>query len=95
MSLWFSAAALVPQLQAEWALSESQKAWLSLSQVLGFVVGTLGIALLGLADRFSVVKLIVLSAVLGGVFNGAVVLLDSGYTEIVVARFLTGVTWAA
>ena len=41
MSLWFSASAVAPALRAEWALSESGGAWLTLAVQLGFVVGTL------------------------------------------------------
>jgi hypothetical protein len=41
MSLWFSASASVPALKAEWNLTDSTAAWLTLAVQLGFVAGTL------------------------------------------------------
>ena len=41
MSLWFSASAVVPQLTAEWDLSGSRQAWLTMSVQIGFIVGAL------------------------------------------------------
>ena len=49
MSTWFSAAAVLPQLRAEWGLSSGESAWLTIAVQLGFVVGALGAALLNLS----------------------------------------------
>jgi MFS family permease len=51
MAVWFSASAVVPMLTAAWGLSESQRAWLTMSVQVGFVLGTLASSLLNLADR--------------------------------------------
>jgi hypothetical protein len=45
MSRWFSASASVPALKAEWNLTDSTAAWLTLAVQLGFVAGTLASAI--------------------------------------------------
>ncbi len=50
MTTWFSASAVLPQLRAEWSLSSSQGAWLTIAVQLGFVVGAVASAVLNLAD---------------------------------------------
>ena len=39
MSTWFSAAAVLPQLRADWELSSGESAWLTIAVQLGFVAG--------------------------------------------------------
>ena len=51
MSLWFMAAAIVPDMAAESGLTETELAWLSSVVPAGFGIGALGFALLGLPDR--------------------------------------------
>ena len=50
MSLWFSASAVAPALKAEWSLTDSAAAWLTLAVQLGFVAGTLVSAFGNLPD---------------------------------------------
>lgn len=50
MSTWFSAAAVLPQLRAEWDLSSGQGAWLTIAVQLGFVAGAVGAAIPNLSD---------------------------------------------
>ena len=50
MSLWFTASAVAPQVQALWGLSAQQTGWLTTVVQLGFVVGTAVAALLNRAD---------------------------------------------
>ena len=69
MTLWFSASAVVPQLQAEWSLSDSQQAWMTMSVQIGFVAGALISAILNLADKYSAPKLIAVSALFGAIVN--------------------------
>ena len=53
MTLWFSGSAVVPQLKAEWHLSEAQQSWMTMSVQIGFVFGALLSATFNLADRLS------------------------------------------
>ena len=72
MTLWFSASAVLPQLEREWGLTGSQRSWMTMSVQIGFVVGALVSSLLNLADRISARHLISGSALLGAAFNAAI-----------------------
>ena len=90
MSLWFSGSAVAPALRAEWGLSESGGAWLTLSVQLGFVVGTLFSALGNLPDVFSTRRLFAASALLGAIANAGVAVGARGPASGLTLRFLTG-----
>lgn len=94
MALWFSASAVVPQLSAERGLTVSQRAWLTMSVQIGFVVGALASAILNLADRLSLPRLIALGALCGAALNAAIALASPATDAIVALRFLTGVSLA-
>ena len=91
MSLWFSASAVAPQLTEEFSLAGPQQSWLTMSVQLGFVIGALGLSLLNIPDRVASDKLIAVSAILGAVTNGAIVLAGSSIGLIILLRFLTGI----
>ena len=94
MTLWFSASAVLPQLEAEWDLTGGQRSWMTMSVQIGFVAGALISAILNLADRISPRRLIAFSALLGAGANGLIPLLGGGPGLALVLRFLTGVTMA-
>ncbi len=94
MSLWFSASAVVPQLEAEWSLGAAGQAWLTMSVQLGFVVGALASALLGLADRLPTHRLFASSALVAAAANAAIPMLDLGPSGALGCRFLTGAALA-
>ena len=94
MSLWFSASAVVPQLKVEWALAPSAQAWLTMSVQIGFVVGAITSATLGLADRLPSHRFFAASALAGAVFNAAIPLLDLDLGGALLCRFLTGAALA-
>src|SRR6267378_7183286 len=90
MSLWFSAAAVVPALRVEWNLSDANVSWLTIAVQLGFVCGTLLSALLNLPDVFSVRYLIAVSAFAGALTNAAFGAYAHDAQTAIVFRFLTG-----
>jgi MFS family permease len=90
MSLWFSASAIVPRLQAEWNLSDASAGWLTLAVQLGFVAGTLLSALLNLPDILSTRHLFTLSAILGAAANASFALFAHERVAGITLRFLTG-----
>ncbi len=90
MSLWFSAAAVVPALRTEWNLSEASVSWLTIAVQLGFVFGTLVSAFLNLPDIISVRYLFAASAFAGAMTNAAFGLYANGSGSSIVLRFLTG-----
>jgi MFS family permease len=94
MVLWFSASAITPTLASEWQLSDSGKAWLTMSVQIGFVAGAFLSALLNLSDIFNARFVFSLSAFLGAIFNGAIGLFVNSIELALVLRFLTGVCLA-
>jgi MFS family permease len=94
MSVWFSTAAVVPALRADWGLSSQDASWLTTAVQLGFVAGALASATLNLADRLAPSRLIAVSAALAGATNLLVPLLAEGPAVALAARALTGVALA-
>ena len=90
MGLWFSASAVLPQLTEEWGLNDAQKAWMTMSVQIGFVIGALLSAITNIADRISVRKLFTLSTLFAALFNIAMPLLNPGPEIAIFLRFMTG-----
>ena len=90
MSLWFSAAAVVPSLQTEWGLTDADVSWLTIAVQLGFVFGTLLSAFLNLPDIIRVRYLFAASAFAGAMTNATFGLYANGPNNGIVLRFLTG-----
>ena len=89
MSTWFSATAVVPQLRTEWALSDSQAAWLTIAVQLGFVAGALASAIGTIADIVSSRWVIVGGALGAAAMNAAIALTDRPSVATAL-RFATG-----
>ena len=90
MSLWFSASASVPAIRAEWGLSDSGAAWLTLAVQLGFVAGTLASAIGTLPDVLATRHLFAICAFLGAAVNAMFALTARGLAAGLPLRFLTG-----
>ncbi|HKV07655.1 MAG TPA: MFS transporter, partial [Thermoanaerobaculia bacterium] len=90
MTVWFSASAVLPQLTAEWNLSDALRSWLTMSVQIGFVVGALLSAVLNLSDRIPAHRLFAVSALAAALSNAAIPLLGVGPDLALVLRFLTG-----
>src|SRR5262245_44592611 len=88
MSIWFSASAVVPTLQAEWGLAERVSTWLTLAVQLGFVIGTLLSAVLNLPDVINARRLFALSAGAGALVNAAFAVCAHGPGLGIPLRFL-------
>jgi MFS family permease len=94
LSLWFSASAVLPALQREWALGAGGGAGLTVAVQLGFIAGTLASALGNLPDVVSPRHLMAASALLGAVANAAVALWVDALAPALALRFVTGVAMA-
>jgi MFS family permease len=94
MSLWFSASAVLPALTAEFALSPFTQAALTSAVQLGFVVGCVASALLGLADRADPRRLFAGSAAVGALANAGLLAIDPSTAGALVLRAITGVCMA-
>ncbi|HSF85888.1 MAG TPA: MFS transporter [Acidimicrobiia bacterium] len=93
LTLWFSASAVAPQLETEWGLTSGQTAGLTLAVQIGFVIGALVLAGLGIADVVPARKLFLWSALAGATANAALVVL--GPDDLLVALTLRGITGVA
>ena len=90
LALWFSTNAVAPALGDEFGFGDGDLAWLTIAVQLGFVAGTLGSALLNLAERVNARRLFAVSALLAAAAN--VLPLGSDSLAVwLVARTLTGV----
>ncbi len=89
MSLWFTASAAAPQLEALWGLSTQQAGWLTTIVQLGFVAGTAVAAVLNLADVVPARPFFAASALCGALAN-ALLVVAPGFAAALVLRFLTG-----
>jgi len=69
LSLWFSAAAVLPSLSREWQLGDGGRAGLTIAVQAGFIVGSLASALGNLPDIVSPRILMLWSAVAGAVLH--------------------------
>jgi MFS family permease len=94
MSLWFSATAVGPELAAEWGLTDTEAAWLTIAVQLGFVAGALASSVFTLADVVQPRRLFAGSALAGAACTAVIAgVVDSGPPAIAL-RFLTGVALA-
>ncbi len=94
MALWFSTTAVVPSLQKERALTPFHVSLLTSSVQVGFVVGTLISAFLGLADRLDLRRFFMAAAGTAAVANLLILTLDPASLGIPAFRFVTGMCMA-
>ena len=94
MALWFSGSAVVPALDREWNLTDSQVSWIAIAVQLGFVAGTLLSATLNLPDIITTRHLFAVSAFFGAVANAIFGLYVQDPSTAILVRFLTGVCLA-
>ncbi|MCH8818668.1 MAG: MFS transporter, partial [Chloroflexi bacterium] len=90
LSVWFSTNAVGPALEVEKGFSTSDLAWLTIAVQLGFVAGTLVIAVTNLADLVKARYVFGVSAGVAGVLNLGVIPLD-GFGPVLAVRFATGI----
>lgn len=90
MSLWFTSAAVLPEMVAESTISPFRQALLSSGVQIGFVAGALVYAVLGLADRYDPRRVFFASALLAAAANLALIVLPIGGDLAIAARFATG-----
>jgi len=94
MSTWFSASAVIPQLRAEWGLSTSAGAWLTIAVQLGFVAGALLSSALTLADVVPP-RRVIFAGALGAASANALLLSADGPETAIPLRVATGFFLAA
>lgn len=93
-SLWFSANAAGEDFLRTWLLQPADIGRLTIAVQLGFIAGTLGFSLSGLADRFPASRIFAVCAVAGALANAGFALLAQGLGEGLVWRFAVGLALA-
>ena len=94
MALWFSASAVIPSLAAEFHLTNFEQATLTTAVQIGFVIGCLISAVLGLADRLELRRLFATSAAVGAVANALLLVVDPRSVAAPLLRLVTGICMA-
>jgi MFS family permease len=94
LSLWFSSAAVLPEMGREAGLSAARLAWLSTAVQIGFGTGALVFAVIGLADRYDPRRVFMASALAGSATNLALLAVPIGGWESIALRTLTGAAMA-
>src|SRR4051795_8387782 len=89
MTLWFSATAAGPAIAAEFLLTRSTTAWLTMAVQAGFVAGTLLSSVMNLADVLNARRLFALGCVAGAAAN-AFIPSATTPTTLIVLRAVTG-----
>lgn len=93
-SLWFSANSAAPDLMRALGIGISGIGLLTNAVQLGFILGTMSIALSGLADRYQASRIFVLSSLCGAVFNAGFAVLSTTLVTAAIFRFLVGLSLA-
>jgi len=94
LSLWFSAAAVLPALRREWALGDGGGGALAIAVQAGFIAGTLGAALANLPDVWPARRVMIAGAVVGALANALLAVAVNDLGAALVLRFVTGVAMA-
>jgi MFS family permease len=94
MSLWFSASAVVPELEAAWSMAPGTSAWLTMSVQLGFVAGAVLSAVLTLSDVWNPRWLFFGSGLVGAGATAAIAAFARGPELAIPLRFVTGMALA-
>ncbi len=94
LALWFSATAVLPSLQAEYEIGPTLSALYTSAVQLGFVVGTILSAVLGLADRLDMRRFFMASCLLASGANAVILVVEPTSSAVILCRFLTGAAMA-
>lgn len=90
MNLWFTSAAVLPDLAREGGIPIGQQALLSSGVQAGFVAGALIVSISGIADRFDPRRVFAVSAVTAAAANLLILVPPLGDNLAAASRFLTG-----
>ncbi|MDF9433390.1 MFS transporter [Chromohalobacter israelensis] len=92
-ALWFTPNAVIDDLQRTWGLATGDLGWLTGAVQFGFLLGTLGLGLSGLADRTRASRLFALACLVGALSN-ALLPYAGGLWPAVGLRLITGLSLA-
>ena len=94
MCTWFSAGAVLPQLEKVYGINETQGSLLTLGVNFGFLIGALSSVVFALADKYSPSKLMSVGSGVAGVFNVGMLIPGCGFGGALLLRVGTGCAMA-
>ncbi len=94
MTTWFSATAVLPQMQADWGMSTNVSSFLAIAVQVGFVIGAVSFALLNIVDVVPPRRLMLVGALCAASAN-ALLVFSHGPATALPFRFATGLFLAA
>lgn len=92
-ALWFTPNAVIGDLQQLWSLAPGDLGWLTGAIQLGFLLGTLGIGLSGVADRIDASRVFAFACVIGALSNALLPFAGSLWPAVAL-RVVTGAALA-
>ncbi len=93
-SMWFASNAVLTDLISQFQLDEGSLGFMTNAVQFGFIIGTLALSILSIADRFSPSKVFFTSAVLGALLNLCIILESNSLATLLCFRFGVGVCLA-
>ncbi|NYI01288.1 MFS transporter [Cupriavidus plantarum] len=94
MGVWFSSSSVVAVIKHTHAIAAFDEALLTSAVQLGFVIGTIGSALLSLPDRYDLRRLFTASALIAALATGLLAFLPPTGPAVVLLRCVTGMCMA-
>jgi MFS family permease len=93
-SVWFAGNAILPQLLRNYNWPATSLAYLTSSTQLGFIIGTLAFALMGVTDKFSPSRVFFISSILASFLNSLMLVDTSSFELTLLSRLAVGITLA-
>ncbi len=93
-SVWFAANAVIPELAETWNIPIDSIGIFTSATQFGFILGTLALALLGIADKFPPSKVFFICGLLAATSNWALLLPQLNIYSITFFRGITGIALA-
>lgn len=93
-SLWFSGNSSADALRLLWGLDAAGIGWLTNATQFGFIIGTLLLALSGVADRYPASRIFLVCSIAGACANAGFALLSQGLMSAIGFRTLVGLSLA-
>lgn len=93
-SMWFASNAVLIDIITQFGLASNSIGYLTNAVQFGFIIGTLTLSLLSIADRFSPSKVFFISALIGAILNLGIILEFNALTSLLAFRFGVGICLA-
>ncbi len=93
-SVWFAANAIIPELASKWGIDPNSIGTFTSATQFGFIVGTLLLALLGIADKLKPSYIFLVSGLIAAGSNLALLLPELNIYSITILRGVTGLALA-